>query len=157
MLFRSARSIAGLHKNWTGKITLGDLVLAPSARRRNSDARRRIQYIFQNPYGSLNPRRTIGQIIEQPLQVFGTAGGREASHRVGEMLERVSLTAAYAARYPDQLSGGERQRVAIARALVCDPAVLICDEVTSALDVSVQAAIVELLGSLQPEIGRAHV
>jgi peptide/nickel transport system ATP-binding protein len=148
-----ARAIAGLHKNWTGKITLGDLVLAPSARRRSSDARRRVQYIFQNPYGSLNPRKTVGQIIEQPLQVFGTAGGRDAGRRVAEMLDRVSLTAAYAARYPDQLSGGERQRVAIARALVCDPAVLICDEVTSALDVSVQAAIVELLGSLQRDLG----
>ncbi|HEX9063736.1 MAG TPA: ABC transporter ATP-binding protein [Streptosporangiaceae bacterium] len=148
-----ARAIAGLHRNWTGKITLGDQVLAPSARSRSSETRRRIQYIFQNPYGSLNPRRTIGQIIEQPLQVFGTASGREASLRVGEMLERVSLTAAYAARYPDQLSGGERQRVAIARALVCDPAVLVCDEVTSALDVSVQAAIVELLGSLQRDLG----
>jgi peptide/nickel transport system ATP-binding protein len=148
-----ARAIAGLHKNWTGKITLGDLVLAPSARRRSSEARRRVQYIFQNPYGSLNPRKTVGQIIEQPLQVFGTASGRDASRRVGQMLERVSLSAAYASRYPDQLSGGERQRVAIARALVCDPAVLVCDEVTSALDVSVQAAIVELLGSLQRDLG----
>ncbi len=148
-----ARAIAGLHRNWTGKITLGDLVLAPSARRRDVDVRRRIQYIFQNPYGSLNPRRTVSQIIEQPLHVFGTAGGREASRKTAEMLERVSLTAAYAARYPDQLSGGERQRVAIARALVCDPAVLVCDEVTSALDVSVQAAIVELLGSLQRDLG----
>jgi peptide/nickel transport system ATP-binding protein len=148
-----ARAIAGLHRNWTGKITLGDLPLQTSARRRDSDTRRRIQYIFQNPYGSLNPRRTVGQIIEQPLHVFGTASGREASRRVGEMLERVALAAGYAARYPDQLSGGERQRVAIARALVCDPAVLICDEVTSALDVSVQAAIVELLGNLQRDLG----
>jgi peptide/nickel transport system ATP-binding protein len=148
-----ARSIAGLHHNWTGKITLGDVPLQNSARRRDSDTRRRIQYIFQNPYGSLNPRRTVGQIIAQPLQVFGTATGHEADRRVGEMLERVSLTASYAARYPDQLSGGERQRVAIARALVCDPAVLICDEVTSALDVSVQAAIVELLGNLQRDLG----
>ncbi len=148
-----ARSIVGLHRNWTGKISLGDAPLRNSARRRDSDTRRRIQYIFQNPYGSLNPRRTVGQIIEQPLQVFGTASGREAGQRVAEMLERVSLTAGYAARYPDQLSGGERQRVAIARALVCDPAVLICDEVTSALDVSVQAAIVELLGNLQRDLG----
>jgi len=148
-----ARSIVGLHRNWTGKISLGDAPLRNSARRRDSDTRRRIQYIFQNPYGSLNPRRTVGQIIGQPLQVFGTASGREAGQRVAEMLERVSLTAGYAARYPDQLSGGERQRVAIARALVCDPAVLICDEVTSALDVSVQAAIVELLGNLQRDLG----
>ena len=148
-----ARSIAGLHRNWTGKISLGDEPLNPSARRRSTDTRRRIQYIFQNPYGSLNPRRTVGQIIEQPLRVFGVASGREASQRVAEMLERVSLTASYAQRYPDQLSGGERQRVAIARALVSDPAVLVCDEVTSALDVSVQAAIVELLGNLQRDLG----
>jgi peptide/nickel transport system ATP-binding protein len=148
-----ARAIAGLHHTWTGKITLGDLPLQTSARRRDTDTRRKIQYIFQNPYGSLNPRRTVGEIIGQPLRVFGTASGRDADRRVAEMLERVSLTASYAARYPDQLSGGERQRVAIARALVCDPAVLICDEVTSALDVSVQAAIVELLGNLQRDLG----
>jgi peptide/nickel transport system ATP-binding protein len=148
-----ARAIAGLHRNWSGTIALGDLELRTSARRRSADTRRRIQYIFQNPYGSLNPRRTIGEIIEQPLRVFGTASGKAASRRVGEMLERVSLTAGYASRYPDQLSGGERQRVAIARALICDPAVLVCDEVTSALDVSVQAAIVELLGDLQRDLG----
>jgi len=148
-----ARAIAGLHHNWTGKITLGEMPLQASARRRSDEARRKIQYIFQNPYGSLNPRKSVGEIIEQPLRVFGTARGREASTRVAEMLERVALTAGYAARYPDQLSGGERQRVAIARALVCDPAVLICDEVTSALDVSVQAAIVELLGNLQRDLG----
>jgi peptide/nickel transport system ATP-binding protein len=148
-----ARAIAGLHRSWTGSIELAGAELAQSARRRGSDARRRVQYIFQNPYGSLNPRRTVGQIVGQPLRVFGTVRGREADRLVAEMLERVSLTAAYARRYPDQLSGGERQRVAIARALVCDPTVLICDEVTSALDVSVQAAIVELLGNLQRDLG----
>jgi peptide/nickel transport system ATP-binding protein len=148
-----ARAIAGLHRNWTGTIALGGAELQRAARQRSNEARRRIAYIFQNPYGSLNPRHTIGQIIEQPLKIFGTASGREADRRIAEMLEQVSLSAAYAGRYPDQLSGGERQRVAIARALVCDPTVLICDEVTSALDVSVQAAIVELLGNLQRDLG----
>jgi peptide/nickel transport system ATP-binding protein len=151
----TARSIAGLHRDWVGSIKLGDTELQRAARGRSNEARRQIQYIFQNPYGSLNPRRTVGQTIAQPLQVFGTASGRDADNRVAEMLERVSLTASYANRYPDQLSGGERQRVAIARALVCEPTVLICDEVTSALDVSVQAAIVELLGNLQRDLGLA--
>ena len=150
-----ARSIAGLHRHWSGAIALSGTELRRAARQRSGEERRRINYIFQNPYGSLNPRQTIGQIVGQPLRVFGTATGREADRRIGEMLERVSLTADYARRYPDQLSGGERQRVAIARALVADPTVLICDEVTSALDVSVQAAIVELLGSLQRDLGLA--
>jgi peptide/nickel transport system ATP-binding protein len=149
----TARSIAGLHKDWVGSIKLSDGELEKSSRNRSNEARRQIQYIFQNPYGSLNPRRTVGQTVAQPLKVFGTAKGSEADDRVAEMLERVSLTSAYANRYPDQLSGGERQRVAIARALVCEPTVLICDEVTSALDVSVQAAIVELLGGLQRDLG----
>ena len=148
-----ARAVAGLHRNWTGTIAAGGAELQHAARQRSKETRRRIAYIFQNPYGSLNPRQTIGQIVGQPLRVFGIATGREADRLIAEMLERVSLTAAYARRYPDQLSGGERQRVAIARALVCDPSVLICDEVTSALDVSVQAAIVELLGGLQRDLG----
>ncbi|HEX5260793.1 MAG TPA: ABC transporter ATP-binding protein [Gaiellales bacterium] len=149
-----ARSIAGLHRERVGRVLLDGTELAELARHRPREARRRLQYIFQNPYGSLNPRRTIDQIVRQPLEVFGI-GGKEADQRVDEMLDRVSLSADYAGRYPDQLSGGERQRVAIARALVCQPDVLICDEVTSALDVSVQAAIVELLGALQRDLGLA--
>jgi peptide/nickel transport system ATP-binding protein len=147
-----ARSVAGLNATWTGDITLNGKPLAGAARDRPREQRRIIQYVFQNPYGSLNPRRTIGHILRQPLELFGTHGDA-ADKKVAEMLDRVSLSSSYAYRYPDQLSGGERQRVAIARALVCDPQVLICDEVTSALDVSVQAAIVELLGSLQRDLG----
>jgi len=150
-----ARSIAGLHRERSGEILLRGAALAPSARARPRDVRRAIQYVFQNPYGSLNPRRTIGQIIRQPLELFGAGDAKEVDRRVAEMLDRVSLNAGYARQYPDQLSGGERQRVAIARALVCNPDVLVCDEVTSALDVSVQAAIVDLLGELQRELGLA--
>jgi peptide/nickel transport system ATP-binding protein len=150
-----ARSIAGLHRDRSGDILLRDQPLALAARGRTREARQSIQYVFQNPYGSLNPRKTIGQIVRQPLGVFGTATGAAADKRVGEMLDRVSLAASYMDRYPDQLSGGERQRVAIARALVVSPSVLVCDEVTSALDVSVQAAIVELLAELQRELGLA--
>ncbi len=150
-----ARSIAGLHRDRSGLISLRGEPLADAARSRTRAARQSIQYVFQNPYGSLNPRKTIGQIVRQPLGVFGTATGAEADKRVDEMLDRVSLAASYVDRYPDQLSGGERQRVAIARALVVSPSVLVCDEVTSALDVSVQAAIVELLAELQRELGLA--
>jgi peptide/nickel transport system ATP-binding protein len=150
-----ARSVAGLHSDRIGEITLNGKPLANSARDRPREQRRTIQYVFQNPYGSLNPRRTIGHIIRQPLELFGGGSSAEIDRKVGEMLDRVSLSASYSERYPEQLSGGERQRVAIARALVCDPSVLVCDEVTSALDVSVQAAIVELLGTLQRDLGLA--
>ncbi|MEP6527364.1 MAG: oligopeptide/dipeptide ABC transporter ATP-binding protein, partial [Nocardioidaceae bacterium] len=153
----TARSIAGLHRDWTGSIRLGDKELETAARSRSTETRRQIQYIFQNPYGSLNPRKTVGETVGQPLAVFGIAKGREAEDLVGQMLEQVSLSASYANRYPDQLSGGERQRVAIARALISSPSILVCDEVTSALDVSVQAAIVELLGQLQRDLGLSMV
>jgi peptide/nickel transport system ATP-binding protein len=150
-----ARSVAGLNSDRMGQITLDGKALAQSARDRPRAQRQKIQYVFQNPYGSLNPRRTVGHIIRQPLELFTSVRGEEAEKKVGEMLDRVSLAANYAFRYPDQLSGGERQRVAIARALICEPQVLICDEVTSALDVSVQAAIVELLATLQRDLGLA--
>jgi peptide/nickel transport system ATP-binding protein len=149
----TARCVAGLHKRWTGEITLHGKPLAPSARQRTNEERREIQYVFQNPYASLNPRATIGQTIARRLKLFGRAGGRDVGARVGECLERVALSASAASRFPDQLSGGERQRVAIARALAAEPALLVCDEVTSALDVSVQAAIIELLGELRTEMG----
>jgi peptide/nickel transport system ATP-binding protein len=148
-----ARCVAGLHKDWTGEVRLGGTELPAAARARSSETRKEIQYVFQNPYASLNPRRTIGQTIARQLELFFGGERRDAAQRVADCLERVALSADAANRFPDQLSGGERQRVAIARALAAEPKLLVCDEVTSALDVSVQAAIVELLGRLRQEMG----
>ncbi len=148
-----ARCIAGLHSNYDGEISFRGRPLPPGARTRDPETRREIQYVFQSPYSSLNPRKSIGQIIGQPLRLFFDLGGREVRSRTAEVLETVQLSASVVERFPHHLSGGERQRVAIARALVANPQLLICDEVTSALDVSVQAAIVDLLADLQRELG----
>jgi peptide/nickel transport system ATP-binding protein len=149
----TARCVSGLHKNWTGEVSLRGTALEQSARNRSNEERREIQYVFQNPYASLNPRSTIGQTIARRLKLFGRGGGRDIGSKVGACLEQVALSSSAADRFPDQLSGGERQRVAIARALAAEPALLVCDEITSALDVSVQAAIIELLGQLRNEMG----
>jgi peptide/nickel transport system ATP-binding protein len=146
-----ARCVAGLHRNWTGEITFQGTPLAHGARQRDMDVLRRVQYIFQNPYTSLNPRKTVGQIIDQQLKQFTDLSRRDRSARIAGVLKDVSLGSDFLSSYPDQLSGGERQRVAIARALVVQPELLICDEVTSSLDVSVQAIIVELLRRIQAE------
>jgi peptide/nickel transport system ATP-binding protein len=148
-----ARCISGLHTQWTGNIKLDESNLPKSARKRSAEARKLIQYVFQNPYASLNPRRTVGQTIARQLQLFFPGNRRDTGRRVAECLDRVALSTAAANRYPDQLSGGERQRVAIARALAAEPSLLVCDEITSALDVSVQAAIVDLLRELRTQTG----
>jgi peptide/nickel transport system ATP-binding protein len=148
-----ARCIAGLHARHDGQLQFQGRPLAHGLRAREQLQRRAIQYVFQNPYASLNPRRTIGASIARPMHIFFDLSAAEIRARVGLMLERVSLDAAMADRFPDQLSGGERQRVAVARALAAEPDLLVCDEITSALDVSVQAAIVELLADLRRSMG----
>ncbi|MEW1823145.1 ABC transporter ATP-binding protein [Arthrobacter sp. NPDC080031] len=146
-----SRSLIGLHAQTSGSITLGGRPLSTYARRRSRSDQRRVQYIFQNPYASLQPRRTIGDSIAVAVRQFGIARGEKARQIAADVLERVELPRDFVDRYPAELSGGQRQRVAIARALATQPEVLICDEITSALDVSVQAAILKLLSRLHQE------
>lgn len=146
-----ARAIAGLGENVQGHLRYAGQPLPFAARQRDAGLRHQIQYIFQNPYRALNPRQTVLQTLSAPLAHFFGIRGDEARRRVEAVLERVSLPARVAGLYPHSLSGGERQRVAIARALVCEPRLLVCDEITSALDVSVQASILALLRRLQGE------
>jgi peptide/nickel transport system ATP-binding protein len=131
--------------------------LAPDVTRRSREALRRIQLVFQNPDDSLNPRHTVATALAQPLQLYFGLSGAALRARSIEWLERVRLGAHYLDRLPGQMSGGEKQRVAIARAFAAEPDLVLCDEVTSALDVSVQAAVLELLETLRRERGTAYL
>jgi peptide/nickel transport system ATP-binding protein len=144
-----ARAVSGLLAPQEGQILFNGQMLAPLVRNRTPEQRRRIQFIFQNPDASLNPRAQISTTLARPLEFEGES--KDMQDRVASALADVRLDVAYASRYPDELSGGERQRVAIARALIAEPELLICDEVLSALDVSVQANILELLRKLRAE------
>ena len=147
--------IAGLHADWTGEILLEGAPLPRAARERSAAQRRRVQYIFQNPYSAFNPRRTIGGSIGMAVRAFEQPSDAALHDRVAAALDMVALSPDMAQRYPHQLSGGQRQRAAIARALITGPEILVCDEITSALDVSVQAVIVRLLAELQQSQGLA--
>ncbi|MYM19297.1 ATP-binding cassette domain-containing protein [Brevibacterium sp. 5221] len=150
-----SRCVAGLIDDYTGTVALESAQLAPSTRKRTAEQRSAIQYVFQSPFSSLNPRRTIGESLTVPLETSQRVPKARRRRVVEEALDAVRLGRSFFDRRPGDLSGGERQRAAIARALVNSPRVLVCDEVTSALDVSVQASIIGLLRRLREENGLA--
>jgi peptide/nickel transport system ATP-binding protein len=147
------RCIAGLHESAKGSIRLNGVELAAQASKRPRRQRRQIQIVFQNPQDSLNPRRQILDEISRAARILQGMSRRAAEADALNLLDQVQLPSSVAYRYPPELSGGERQRVAIARALAGGPSLLICDEITSALDVSVQATVLEVLRTLQTELG----
>ena len=148
-----ARTIVGLHGRSSGEVELGGRRLSTLARNRGVRDRGAIQLIFQNPRSALNPHQTVTAAIARPAVLLRGMAASSAAHEVQKLLEQVRLPVDVADRYPSELSGGEAQRVAVARALAAQPLVLICDEITSALDVSVQAAVLELLGDLRRTLG----
>ncbi len=149
-----ARILLGLLPPSSGSIRVGGQPITGLARH---EVAKLVQPVFQDPYSSLNPRKSIGSIIALPLKVQGGVEGREARRRVEEIMELVGLARRLYDNYPNQLSGGQRQRVAIARALVNRPRIVICDEPTSALDVSVQSQILNLLQDLRRELGLTYL
>ncbi|MET9252744.1 ABC transporter ATP-binding protein [Streptomyces sp. NPDC003717] len=152
-----ARVLAHAHPSDGGTLRLDGADVTRPARRELHAVRRRVQLVFQDPYASLNPRMTVGEIVAEPLHAFGIGDRAGRERRVGELLRLVGLDPAAADRRPRSFSGGQRQRIGIARALAPEPTVLICDEPVSALDVSVQAQIVGLLTDLQRDLGLALV
>jgi len=153
----ACRAVLQLIKPTSGSVKFEGQEIAGLRRRQMQPLRRQMQMIFQDPYASLNPRKRVGQIVGDPLKRQGIASGSELRRQVQELLERVGLSSEHYNRFPHEFSGGQRQRIGIARALSLKPKLVICDEPVSALDVSIQAQIVNLLDDLQDEFGLAYL
>ena len=152
-----ARSILQLLRPTSGSVRFRDTELTELGRRDLRRMRREMQMIFQDPYASLNPRKRVGQIVGDPLKLHGIASGDALKTRVQELLERVGLAGEHISRFPHEFSGGQRQRIGVARALALEPKLVIADEPVSALDVSIQAQIINLLEDLQGDFGLTYL
>lgn len=148
----TARTIVRLERATSGKVFFSDLDVLNADKEQILEFRKNVSIVFQDPYSSLNPRMTVGNIIGEPVKIHRIARERELYDRVSDILERVGLSPEYINRYPHEFSGGQRQRISIARALALNPRLVICDEPVSALDVSIQAQILNLLKDIQSEL-----
>lgn len=153
----TGRTIVQLYDKTEGEVFFRGIELSEASGDEMRRLRRNVQIIFQDPYASLNPRMTVGSIISEPMEVHGIGTRRERQERVRELLKVVGLNPYFINRYPHEFSGGQRQRIGIARALALEPEFIVCDEPISALDVSIQAQVVNLLQELQEEMGLTYL
>jgi oligopeptide transport system ATP-binding protein len=153
----TGRAILQLYKPTAGNVIFDGVDLVSLKHEEMRKTRRKLQMIFQDPYASLNPRMTVSDIVSEPMMVHNTGTGKEIQEHVDHLLELVNLNPAFASRYPHEFSGGQRQRIGIARALALQPSFIVCDEPISALDVSIQAQVVNLLEELQQQFNLTYL
>jgi dipeptide transport system ATP-binding protein len=152
-----ARMVSLIETPTAGELSIGGVDVIKATEQGRRELRKKVQLVFQNPYGSLNPRKRIGQILEAPLEINTALTAEQRASKARTMLAKVGLRPEHYDRYPHMFSGGQRQRIAIARALMLDPALVVADEPVSALDVSIQAQVLNLLADLQEELGLAYL